>query len=1157
MTTAAPIPELEYTILGGVSVRCGPDSSPVRLGQQTRLLLARLLRDPGALVSFDALVDALWGEEDRDRRRDGLHHAVAAARRLLGDIVKPHRVITVDGDAYRLVVDNLLAIDAERFKALSQRGHRLLASRPRTAQAMLAEALATWQGPLFGEIAELPWAQGHAAELARIRDRTEVDLGEAQLAVGDLVDLEASLRRQIDARPSDERRRGQLVRALLGEARATEALIAFREAVVALGGAGPELKDLGRQAARGALDPPPPRSRRRGDDAGGDIVLCADLDLADRGRAQPAIGTLCLIASARDGTPRPVGADRVIATFSSANAALRAASAIAADSRLAARVGVHAGAIVDLGDELIGAGPARGWQLMEAAHRGQVLVSAGVGERAGGPQGLRDLGEHRFADLAAPTRLFELSHPRGLRFGAPVTLELRPHNLPVQPTSFIGRADELAALTQRVTAGAVLTLTGPGGGGKTRLALQVAARKLETFANGSWFAGLSEVRSGAGIEQVATAIANQLGVRAMRDETMPAAVIRHLSDRPTLLVVDNCEQVVAACAALIAEMHLRCPGVCVLVTSRRPLGIDCETPIPVRPLATEAGRPGALSDAVELLLERAGPLPADLGERADALRQAEQICRAFEGLPLAIELAARQVATRTLAVVAAEVAAMLSGDRPFRSYASADPLRPERHRTIESAIGWSYDLLDDRERYVLRRLAVCHGAFGEAEACRLAGGEVPAADVAAILASLVEGSMVASDLPLRGTPRMRLLAPIRAFALDRLEDHGELEQARAEHAAIFLDLACATAPGLFDAREQACLERLEAEHDNLRAALTWYVEGGRVEGALRLVGALWWLWFSHGHLAAGCTWVERVLALDDVPSQERVRALRAGSHLSWWRGDFEGCAEYNDQLAACAEAIGDDWGRAWAPMGFGAVIMFGDPQRALELFADSKRRFELLRHTWEAGYALQVTGGARWFGGDDQAAGEAYDEAVEIFDALGHRSVLASTMRGAGLMAARCGRPVHGAAMCLEAQRLSEAIGDRAGSAQALNFAAAISRDSGDHETALLRYRDALVLAREVGELWATCWALDGLGGIARLIAEPDVAAILLAHSGRLASRAGYYQPPHELRLRLADLAALERELGAERFEQASADGAFMTVGAAVACALAFAARHL
>jgi tetratricopeptide (TPR) repeat protein len=243
-------------------------------------------------------------------------------------------------------------------------------------------------------------------------------------------------------------------------------------------------------------------------------------------------------------------------------------------------------------------------------------------------------------------------------------------------------------------------------------------------------------------------------------------------------------------------------------------------------------------------------------------------------------------------------------------------------------------------------------------------------------------------------------------------------------------------------------------------------------------------------------------------------------------------------------------------MACGAVEMFYHPREALLLFEESRRRFEALELPWEAGYALQNIGGALWFDGDYRAAAKAYDEAVEIFERLGHRSALASVQRGAGLMAAHCGDPARGASMCVQALRLSEEIGDRVGRAQALNFVAAISRDIGEEEIAVRRYADALLLARELGELWATCSALDGIAGVARAVNEPEIATRLLAHSGRLAACAGYRHSPHERALRDDDIEALRSMLGDEDFEQATAEGALMSVGDAVSCAAAFASRH-
>jgi predicted ATPase/DNA-binding SARP family transcriptional activator len=783
--------ELDYSILGGVDVRVVGSAAPIRMGEQARLLLGRLLLKPGALVTTEAIADALWGEDDKASRRNGVQHAVRAARKAVGDTQSPRRVIVLDGDAYRILVENHLSIDAERFKALSGRGHELVERNPRAARAMLAEALSAWGGSLLGEFAHRPWVIGHAAELDRLRDRTEVDLNEARLALGEHAELDGPLRRQIIERPSDERLRGQLIRALLAAGRATEALLAFREAIADLGAAGVELLRLGDQAARGAPHRPSGlgASRGYGGARPGGTVLCVRLDAVGRVQGGPALGTVCLLAAARSGIPRPIGAERLVATFEDPDAALRAARAIAWDSRLSARIGVHVGAVVAVGDRLIGPAPGHCWQLVDAAHPGQVLVSAAARDRVDEPNDLRALGEQRFADLGPGEAVFELAHPRGLTFTAPATLSRRQHNLPVQPTRFVGRADDLAALSQRVNGGELVTLTGTGGCGKTRLALQLAAQEIARFVDGAWFVGLAELDAGSGVEAVAATIANELGVRALREETLPAAVLRHLSDRAALLVVDNCEQVHKACAEIVSQLHVRCPGVCIVATSRRRLSIAGETVWAVQPMVTDAPGPGALPDAVELLLERAGPLPAAESERASMLVDAARICRALDGLPLAIELAAAQVATRGLAGVAAEVTAMLTGDRPLGQYAIDDSLRPTRHRTIESAIEWSHRLLSEREQRVLLALAVFRGTFGEAEARRVAShGELGSADVAEALANLVECSMVASAPPLEGASRLRLLEPIRAFALGLLEADGGLESVRERHAHVFHEL---------------------------------------------------------------------------------------------------------------------------------------------------------------------------------------------------------------------------------------------------------------------------------------------------------------------------------------------------------------------------------
>jgi tetratricopeptide (TPR) repeat protein len=286
-----------------------------------------------------------------------------------------------------------------------------------------------------------------------------------------------------------------------------------------------------------------------------------------------------------------------------------------------------------------------------------------------------------------------------------------------------------------------------------------------------------------------------------------------------------------------------------------------------------------------------------------------------------------------------------------------------------------------------------------------------------------------------------------------------------------------------------------------------------------------------------------------------VRVLRVGSHLEWWRGGYFEAGSYNDALETCARAIGDQWGEAWALMGHGAVLMFSDPEGAIDLFVRSRRWFGELERDWEAGYAQQLVALGHFYAGRDEAARDAYEEAAVIFERLGHGSVLASVRRGLGLMSARCGQRERGRALCREALAFSESIGDRSGGAQALNFLATISRDEHELETAAELNADALARARQVGDLWATCSALDGIAGVAFERGEPELAARLLARSDVLAERAGYQRPPDDRARRDAQAHALRSALGARELERATAEGELMRVPDAVALARAFVRR--
>jgi predicted ATPase/DNA-binding SARP family transcriptional activator len=1153
------MPRVDYFMLGPLTVRPSEaDQPPIRLTGQSLLLLGRLLMHPGRTLPWETLSRAIWDENEELRDpRNAVQRAVGRLREQLGD--GPGTVVATDGSGYRLVAAPL-AVDAERFRLLVDHGHRVMARRPRAARAMLEEALASWRGPLLGEYADLPWVAPAARELEALRDAAEVDLNAVALMLEDYRALASALERQLAERPTDQRRLMQRVLMLEALGLPADATDAYREAVRAVGEPSAELRAVGDRLARGV--PPPRRSP---------ATLGTDRDHGPRPDAMllyaildpgqvpdgPGLGTAVLIIDELDGEPHPLASDCVVAVFASAEAAADAAVQLADDPWLRCRVGLHLGGTVGFGDRLIGPGPPRCRQLATAAHPGQILVSAAARDRHWSGGVLRDLGVQRHQDLLPGESVYELrTGARGADFPLPETLNRRPHNLPVVPSRFIGRAVELERLSEGIAGGVLLTLTGVGGAGKTRLALQLAAPRIGAFADGAWFASLAELPTHADVEAVATAIVAQLGARIVPGESAATTLTRHLAERRMLLVVDNCEHVLAPCRELLAAVRAGAPQTCLVATSRRPLRITGEwvVDVPAMSLSVDDAAPDQLPDAVELLLERAGSLPGAGAGDVGLVATATRVCVALEGLPLAIELAAGQIPARGLEGVAAAIEAIMKGDRGLGFLASDDPGMPPRQRTIEATIRWSYDLLDEEQRAVLRRLAVFRGSFGMAEAQLVARGDglTPAA-AADVVESLVECSMVAAHPPLQGQARLRLRHPIRSFALDALGRSGELERVRAAHVEAYRALAGKTAPTLFGRGEHAGLERLEADHDNLRAALEALVAQRRAAEAIALVNALWWLWFSHGHFEEGAGWVRTVLALDPTPARARVRALRAGSHLTWWRGDYAETDRYNKELAACAATIDDAWGLAWAPMGHGAVLMSRDPQGSLPLFEDSRDRYLALGRRWEAAYAMQMIGAAHWYAGDEARARPAYAAANEILEELEHGSVLASVRRGAGLMAARCGERERGTELCNKALAFSERIGDRSGSAQALNFLAEIARDVGTLDLGAERHAAALQYAREVGDLWATCSALDGIATIARVAGRALLAARLYACSDRLAARAGYQRPARDEALRRADDELLRASLAPGELERATTGGETMDIAEAATSALVFA----
>lgn len=620
---------------------------------------------------------------------------------------------------------------------------------------------------------------------------------------------------------------------------------------------------------------------------------------------------------AEGGVPFGSEGDAHFVAFPSAGTAIRAA--VAAQRALASRtwehgpvrvrMGIHTGEAQVVGEDYVGLEVHRAARVAAAGHGGQVLVTNATRVLAGdqpGVFGLRDLGEHRLKDLARPERLFQVE-AAGLEteFPALRTLDATPNNLPPQMTTFVGRA-ELASTMALLSKTRLLTLTGPGGTGKTRLSLALAGDCLERFPGGAWFVPLAPVTDP---DLVASAIAASIGLLA--PNRAPIDRVRdHLRDRTAVLVLDNFEQVVSG-APVVADLLRTAPSLTVIVSSRAPLRIAGEQEFPVPPLSLPpAGAEDVetlmASEAVRLFVERAMAVRPDFTLTVENGRHVAEIVRRLDGLPLAIELAAARIRLLSPAAMAQRL-----GDRLGLLAAGGRDL-PERQRTLRGAIDWSHDLLEPADRCLFARLGVFAGGapLESAEAvCGIPGDEAPL-DVFGGLERLAEQSLIRVEGDAHGDVRFTMLETIREYALERLAQRGETAVLLDRHADTILAFVASTGSGAVGGDEHGhWLDRLEDEHDNLRAALDHLVSSGDRDRASRLCFAAWRFWQMRGHLIEGRSRVARVLAMPGWGSETsdgRLRALEAAGGLAYWAGDMDAASQHYEAAEAEARRLGDD-----------------------------------------------------------------------------------------------------------------------------------------------------------------------------------------------------------------------------------------------------------
>jgi len=723
---------------------------------------------------------------------------------------------------------------------------------------------------------------------------------------------------------------------------------------------------------------------------------------------------------------------------------------------LRVRMALHTGAAQRRGGDYFGLPLSRAARLLAAAHGGQTLVSeAGAALLDGlmpGEASLHSLGRHRLKDLAQPQEVFALRAP-GLADGFPPlrSLEAFAHNLPAQLTSFVGREAEMRDARARLGGTRLLTLTGTGGAGKTRLALQVAADALDGFPDGAWLTELAALADPALVTQ---AVAGVLGVREEADRPLRQSLADSLQSKRLLLLWDNCEHLVESCARLADWLLRACPGVIILATSRESLDIGGEAVLALSSLPLPGGPPPPPPDellrfdSVRLFVERATEAQASFRFSAGNAQAVASVCSRLDGIPLALELAAARVRVLTPAQISDRL------DDRFRLLTGGSRTALPRQQTLRALIDWSYDLLAPAEQTLLRRLSVFAGGWPlEAAEAVCAGGDVEDWEVLDLLARLVAKSLVVAEPPEGGQVRYRLLENVRGYAHGRLAETGGEEALADRHAGWFLGRAEEAEPHLSGAAQAEWLGRLEQDRDNLRAALRrWQAtDSARL---LRLAGALSRFWYGRSYLSEGGGWLRAALdaAGPDADGGARGKALNGAGMLAWACGELDQSAALHAQDLALRREAGDDRGvaRALANLGILAVDR-KDMSGARVLFEESLGLYRALGNDDGVTVMLNNLGGLASDAGDHAESQRLLEEGLALFRQAGNAQGIAASLHNLGKVSLALDRPGAAKRYCRESLAVQQSVGNTQRIASSLaNLAEAEAREGGLETACLL-----------------------------------------------------------------------------------------------------------
>ncbi len=748
------------------------------------------------------------------------------------------------------------------------------------------------------------------------------------------------------------------------------------------------------------------------------------------------------------------------------------------------------------------------------------------------------------------------------------------NNLPIQLSSFVGREGELAQVKRWLTTSRLVTLIGAGGCGKTRLAIQVAGELVAEYSDGVWLVELGALSDPALIAQK---VASVLGLGEESDRLLLDMLTDYLRAKNLLLMLDNCEHLIAACAQLAETLLHACPNLRILATSREALGIVGESafgvpslsvpdPRRVSPMGVDLASALIPYEGVRLFIDRAVAVQQNFKVTNANAPAVAQICYRLDGIPLAIELAAARVKALSVEQIAARL------DDRFRLLTGGSRTALPRHQTLQALIDWSYDLLSEVERVLLRRLSVFAGGWTlEATEAVCAGDGIEADDVLDLLTHLVDKSLVLVE-ERNEEARYRMLDTIQQYAREKVLESGEAARVRARHLDFFLKVAEEAESELRSVAQLMWLNRLEAEHDNLRAALGWTQGSGETESGLRLAGALFWFWLLRGYANEGRRWLEGMLMLagESGRTKAHAKALRAAGFLAvgqgdlvagrsrldeslaifWELGDPEGIADslhglgraayfQGDYAAArslleeslsISRAAGYPWGSAQALYRLGMVILIqGDYAQARPHFEESVAKFRELGDKWSLSYSLSALGEEALRRGDYAIARSVLGESLTVFQELGSKSGIAMSLSELGWLALSQGDYLAARSRLEESLTLRREMGYRVGMAIALNLLGDVALHQGNYQQAKAFIDKSLTLRKEVGSKSGIAWSLQNLGHLAQHQGEYRQAAALFEESLTLFLELGNKIGVAECLEGLASVAAAERQPGGGR----------------------------